>query len=64
VVGSIAAAIAIFLIIAGGMWAVTGDLGESAVLGAFCAVWGGPGFGVIGGGVLRILQQEAAPRPG
>jgi hypothetical protein len=62
VIGTVAATLTVFLFVAGGMWVVTGVVGESVILGAFCSVWGGPGFGVIVGGVVNSLQHERAAR--
>lgn len=56
--GVIGGAIGVFLLVALGDWAVTGSFGQGAVLGAFCALWGGPGFGIMAGSAAHALRAE------
>lgn len=59
-ISTIAAAIFVFTIVAVGMGAVMGEMGGGIALGAFCAAWVGPGFGVIVAGVLFALDHDRA----
>lgn len=40
------------------MWATTGRLWDGLAVGAFCAVWGGPGFGAMFGAGFHALRRE------
>ena len=59
-IGSIAAAITVFTIVAVGIGATIGNYGAGAVLGAFCAAWVGPGFGVMVAGVMHAIDHDRA----
>jgi hypothetical protein len=61
VVGVVGGTIAIFLLVALGVWGITGSFGGGAVMGAFCALWGGPGFGIMAGSAGHALQAERRP---
>lgn len=68
---SLLAATIIFMSSATATWAVTGSVVNGLAVGAYSALWGGPGFGVIAGGVgyfmsldrqETIVRHEAAKR--
>lgn len=40
------------------MLATTGSLWDGIAVGAFCAVWGGPGFGAMFGAGFHALRCE------
>ncbi len=40
------------------MWATTGRLIDGVAVGAFCAAWGGPGFGAMFGAGAHALRNE------
>jgi hypothetical protein len=42
--------------------AVTGDVVDGLVVGAFAAAWGGPGFGVMFGSAAHAVRQERDER--
>lgn len=44
------------------VWVTRGELLQGLGLGLFCALWGGPGFGLMGGGAVHALSQERAAR--
>jgi hypothetical protein len=58
VVCVLATTVVVMVVVAGGMWWTTGSLGEGLTLGAFTAVWGGPGFGVMVGGAVNALRED------
>lgn len=41
------------------MWLLTGQVWDGLGLGAFCAFWGGPGFGTMVGGAIWTSRNEA-----
>ena len=58
-VASIAWTTLVMLVATGApMWWLTGDIWNGIGLGAFCAFWGGPGFGTMAGGVIWTMRQE------
>lgn len=42
------------------MWWLTGQIWDGIGLGAYCAFWGGPGFGAMAGGAIWTARQERA----
>lgn len=40
------------------MWLLTGQVWDGLGLGAFCAFWGGPGFGLMAGGAYWTAKME------
>jgi hypothetical protein len=59
--GSVAATLLVFVLVTLGAGAVAGSYGVGAVLGAFCAGWGGIGFGVMFSGALAIPEDDRRP---
>jgi hypothetical protein len=59
--GGILAVLAVFAAVTVGIGAVVDDYAVGAVLGAFCAMWGGIGFGVMLSGALALLRDEVPP---
>ncbi|MPY93450.1 MAG: hypothetical protein GEV08_10405 [Acidimicrobiia bacterium] len=57
-VGVAGATLVIIAAVVLGVWLSTGDLLESVGLGAFAAIWGGPGFGLMAGGAIYALQED------
>jgi hypothetical protein len=56
--GSVTAMVAVFAIVTLGVGAVTESHRMGALMGAFCAGWGGVGFGVMFGGALAVLRED------
>jgi hypothetical protein len=52
------AMIVVFAVVTLGIGAVADSYGVGAVLGAFCAMWGGIGFGVMFSGAVAVLRDE------
>ena len=64
IIGSIASAVFVFLLVGLGMWATTGSAGFGFALAAFCSAWVGPGFGVMVGGIMNAMAEERAAKVG
>jgi hypothetical protein len=59
VAGSVAAMVVVFVVVTLGVGAVSDSYRVGAVLGVFCAAWGGVGFGVMFSGALAVLREDA-----
>jgi hypothetical protein len=44
------------------IWAVTGSFLIGLGVGGFCALWGGPGFGIMAGSAAHAMAEERAER--
>jgi hypothetical protein len=44
------------------VWAVTGSFLIGLGVGGFCALWGGPGFGIMAGSAAHAMAEEKAER--
>ncbi len=55
--GTVMAMATVFALVSLGVGAVTGSIGTGALMGAFCAGWGGVGFGVMFSGALAVLRH-------
>ena len=42
----------------GALWWLTGEVWDGIGLGAFCAFWGGPGFGLMVAGARWTVRME------
>lgn len=58
----IVTSVVMFLLTGLPMWAITGQVWDGIGLGAFCAFWGGPGFGVMAAGVSWTHKCERHDR--
>lgn len=57
VVGSFAAMVVVFALVTVGVGAVTDSFAVGALMGLFCAGWGGIGFGMMFSGALAVLRE-------
>jgi hypothetical protein len=55
-----AAAVVAFLVVMIAVWRSTGSVGDGFTVGAFVAVWAGPGLGVMAGGAVCALRADRA----
>ncbi len=52
---------------AGAVWLFSGDAGGALAVGAFCALWGGPGFGGMMGFIVhqdRVRRRDSISSDG
>jgi hypothetical protein len=60
--GGVLAVLAVFAVVTVGIGAVVDNYAVGAVLGAFCAMWGGIGFGVMLAGAVALLREDEPPQ--
>ena len=57
-----ATTVGLFLLVAGAVWWVTGDLTNAILGGLFTTLWGGPGFGIMFGAAYQAIKEDDAEK--